>query len=165
MKARSIHQPYASAIGIGAKRIETTPLKTNYRGPLAICAAARINKTELVHFGSMWGWCGALEPLGLRMGGDKALWELLPFGAVIATVDLVDCRPVGDFTLAELETTQKRGVHGHPWTERMMGDFTLGRYGWVLENPKLLSTPIPIKGQQGMFNIPDDLMSPTENGK
>jgi len=32
-----------------------------------------------------------------------------------------------------------------------MGDFGLGRFGWVLANIKALDDPIPLKGMQGLF--------------
>lgn len=47
MKALTIWQPWATAIAIGAKRIETRSWETHYRGPIAIHAAARRNKAHL----------------------------------------------------------------------------------------------------------------------
>lgn len=35
--------------------------------------------------------------------------------------------------------------------ERLVGDWRLGRYAWRLENIQPLATPIPAKGQQGMW--------------
>src|SRR5574343_1234835 len=39
MKAITLHQPWATLVAIGAKRIETRSWSTNYRGPIAIHAA------------------------------------------------------------------------------------------------------------------------------
>lgn len=39
MRAISLWQPWASAIALGSKRIETRSWSTSYRGPLAIHAA------------------------------------------------------------------------------------------------------------------------------
>ena len=36
MKALSLYQPWATAIALGSKRIETRGWPTSYRGPLAI---------------------------------------------------------------------------------------------------------------------------------
>lgn len=43
MKALSLHQPWASAIALGLKHLETRSWATSYRGPLAIHAARRCN--------------------------------------------------------------------------------------------------------------------------
>jgi hypothetical protein len=41
MKALSLHQPWASLIGLGVKTIETRSWSTKYRGPLAVHASLR----------------------------------------------------------------------------------------------------------------------------
>lgn len=164
MRAISLWQPWATAIAIGAKRIETRSWSTDYRGLLAIHAAKRLNKGELIHYACCWNWCAALAPLGKRMGDSQSLWDLLPFGAIVATCELVDCRPTGDFTYAELK--QPRWHAGQPpdpvWNESQMGNFDLGRFGWVLSNVRALPNPLPFKGRQGFFNVPDEVLA---NGK
>jgi len=160
MRAISLWQPWATAIAIGSKRIETRHWATDYTGPIAIHAAKRLNKDELIHFGCCWNWCGALAGIGWQMGLRKQLWELLPFGAIVATATLVDCKPTGSFTQAELYAPRlPDGATSTSlqWTERQMGNFELGRYGWVLENVVPTRWPIPFKGRQGFFNVPDDL--------
>lgn len=152
MKAISLWQPWASAVVRGSKRIETRSWKTNYRGPLAIHAAKRRKVTELIGFGACWAWCGAL---GFIMSGAK-LYDRLPFGAIIGMVDLVDCRETGSFTNNELD--ELRGYEIYQWTERQMGDFSLGRWGWVLEHPRKLKKPIPMTGAQRLFNVPDGIL-------
>ena len=162
MKALSLWQPWASAIAIGAKRIETRHWCTSYRGPLAIHAAKRCVKYELGHIGAHWNWCGALRPLGLVMGGGKPLWELLPFGAIVAVCDLVDCRPSESFTVGELHAPWRpRGETDalYDWTEDMMGDFSPGRFGWVLTGIEALPESIPWRGRQGLFEVPDEVLT------
>jgi hypothetical protein len=43
--------------------------------------------------------------------------------------------------------------------ERNCGDFSLGRFGWVLDNVCPLPSPIPLRGRQGLFEIPDAILS------
>lgn len=167
MRAISLWQPWASAVALGSKRIETRGWRTDYRGPLAIHAAQRLVQSELMSIKSTWNWCGALKPLGLEMGGDKHLWELLPFGALVATCELVDCRPTDSFTQAELHTRrmpegETLDIYG--WTEAMLGNFALGRFGWVLDNIRALPEPIPIKGRPGFFSVPDALLQEGAHG-
>lgn len=163
MKAISLWQPWATAIAVGSKTIETRSWGTHYRGPIAIHAAKRMRKGELISYSCSWNWMGALAPTGLKMHGDKrSLWELIPFGAIVAVADLADCRPTHTFALAEIETPRRpAGEHGdlYKWTERQMGDFSLGRFGWVLKDVRPLVKPLPWKGEQGWFDVPDDLIA------
>jgi hypothetical protein len=156
MKALSLWQPWASAIAAGAKRIETRHWATRYRGPLAIHAAKRKNVAELMHYHACWNWIGAMRPLGWGWGKHNYDIDRLPFGAIVAVCDLVDCRPTDSFTQAELDTP-RRPVHAvtdaWDWTERQMGNFDLGRFGWVLDNVRALPEPIPCKGRQGLFAV------------
>lgn len=154
MKALSLWQPWASAIVAGAKRVETRDWYTGYRGPLAIHAAKRMIKTEMIDFASSWNWCAALD---LKMGYDF-WWEVLPFGAIVAICELTDCRPTGSFTVEELDILHKRPGHLIGWTERQMGDFHSGRFGWILDHIKALDDPLPYKGMQGFFDVPDALL-------
>ena len=162
MKALSLWQPWASAIAVGAKQVETRAWRTHYRGPMAIRAAKRLVKMGLIHYHCHchWNWCGALRPIGWRMGDGRPAWEALPFGAFVATCELTDCRPTGDFTNAALDTPRRPdGETGdiYDWTERQMGDFALGRFGWVLDDIRRLEKPIPYRGMQGLFDVPDDI--------
>ena len=157
IKAISLWQPWASAIALGAKTIETRSWATSYRGPLVIHAAKRINQGELIHLSSVWGWQGALKPLIDKCpvrNNCRFLEDILPFGAIVAVCDLVDCRPTGCFTQDELSALrQPEGEYASlSWTERMMGDFSLGRFGWILKNVRAIK-PFPVKGRQGLFEV------------
>ena len=59
MRAISLWQPWASVVALGSKRIETRHWSTGHRGPLAIHAAKRRVRGELIHYGSIWQWQGA----------------------------------------------------------------------------------------------------------
>lgn len=164
MRALSLWQPWASAIALGAKRVETRSWSTAYRGLVAIHAAKRCRPWELIEFSSSWTWCAVLAPLGKKMGDCKRLERLLPFGAVVAVADLVDVRPTGSFTGEQLDTprshecsTGQLPAELRSWTERTMGDYSLGRYGWVLENVRPLIEPIPMRGFQGLWNLDADV--------
>lgn len=171
MKGISLWQPWASAIALGAKRVETRSWSTKYRGPLAIHAAKRCNVNELIGISSTWSWCGALNH---KMGATEKLWEKLPFGAIVAVAQLVDCRPTDTFTLGEIDQWRlppdevmppKRNWADedrpslYAWTERYMGDFSLGRFGWVLSDVRALAEPIPFKAKQGFFEVPEELLT------
>lgn len=158
MKALSVYQPTASAIALRAKRIETRPWKTSYRGLIAIHAAKHWNVQKSIATVSSWTWCAILRPYGIRMGGKVQPEDVLAFGAIVAVANLIDCRPVEWFNVGELETprrpdepTMESGVH--EWTERMLGDYSLGRFGFVLDDVRPLETPILVRGRQRIFNL------------
>lgn len=132
MKALSLWQPWASAIALGHKTIETRSWSTKYRGPIAIHAAKRWTP-EQIRFASIEH---ALNRMPKR----------LPLGAIVAVA-----------RLARVERTDDIETSVSP-IERIYGDYSWGRYGWVLEDIKPLREPISFRGAQGLFNVPDDLL-------
>ena len=161
MKAISLHQPYASLVATGAKLIETRSWPTKYLGLICIHAGLRRNTNELIGHGSCWGICAGLR---VRMGSPESqLWTALPFGAIVAVANIVDCRLTDTFTNAELDTHYNdpdralRYLGG--WRERWFGDYSLGRYGWVLSDVVKLEYPVPVSGMQRIFEIPVDVES------
>lgn len=129
MKAFTVYQPFAYAIVAGIKRYETRSRRTNIRGRVAVHAAAGapylIPKKDPV---AVWAENKTMET-------QKATQR----GAVIGTVEIVDCVPVEEV----LNTLTDR--------ERLLGDYSPGRFAWVLENPIIFDEPIPAKGQQGWW--------------
>lgn len=69
MKALSLTQPHANRMASGEKTIETRKWKTNYRGPLLICATKQKVKDEAGEI---------IEPRGLAL----------------CIVDVIGCRPM-----------------------------------------------------------------------
>lgn len=127
MKAITLWEPFATAIPLGLKRIETRHWSTNYRGPLAIHAAKKRDKT--------------LEQISVD-GGISL--EQLQYGNVVAVVNLAAVCPIEHLR----RIVSKADLH--------FGDYQDGRFGWVLTDIKAIK-PFPLKGGQGFFNIPDEL--------
>ena len=75
----SLHQPWATAIADGHKRIETRSWWTAYRGPIAIHAAKRND-----------AW---FERILRKDHGLLTATPELPLGAIVATATLIDCFP------------------------------------------------------------------------
>ncbi len=155
MKAISLWEPWASLIRTGAKKWETRSWATKYRGPLLICAAkGGLPFYKMNDLLSLWEFQGGLAPL---VGKPLDLtWKSWPgvktvhlnHGKAVAIVDLTDCKRTGDMTWAEIGT------------DKPFGDFTLGRYAWKLENVRAIEF-FQIKGSQGFFDVPDDLLKPS----
>ena len=123
MKAFTVYQPYAYAIVAGLKGYETRPRRTHIRGRVAVHAAKG-------------------NPQFVTLAVDMALPETmkLHYGAVLGTVEIVDCVPVDDL-IGKLSER-----------ERVLGDYTPGRFAWVLKNPVMFDRPIPARGFQGWWN-------------
>lgn len=142
IKAITLTQPWATLVAIGAKSIETRSWGTNYRGPLAIHAAkgfpgwARDFATEDERASAI------LRQRGLVTIGED--WTIhLPLGKVIATAMLRDCIRIGTGTVA---------LMGLSAQERAFGDFTPGRYAWVLTDIIAHPEPIPARGSLGLWD-------------
>lgn len=125
MKAISLWQPWASAIAVGMKRYETRSWGTNYRGPLAIHAAKR--------------------PMG---EGERDLLEEYPFpfghsdvplGAIVATCTLAD--------VIRCSATTRMDDREDAW-----GDFSEGRFAWVLLDVVPTRPAISAGGAQGLWD-------------
>ncbi len=140
MKALSLWQPWSTLMSIGAKRIETRGWSTKYRGPLVIQAAKRFTQDER-HLCMQ-------EPFftALLEGGIKTLRDL-PLGALVCVVDLVDVVPTGPTLFSDAIRI--------PPLELPFGNYAPGRFAWMTENLRRFKEPIPWKGRQQLFDVPD----------
>ena len=150
MKAITLTQPWATLVAIKAKRIDTRSWSTRYRGPLAIDAAkGYTNEAMRLAF---------VEPFKtvLNNAGYK-LFSLLPRGAVIATCELVSVGLILRMPPIEILNWKWRGPDETEYCyevddqERFFGDYSHGRYAWMLHNVQLLPEPIPSKGALGLW--------------
>lgn len=132
MRALTVYQPYAFAIVAGLKHYETRKHRVHIRERIALHAAK-----------------GA--PKFVTMEAAVALPEnaTLHYGAVIGTVEIVDCVPVEEIRDSLTER------------EEALGDYSPGRFAWVLENPVMFEHPIPVSGHQGWWNW-DECAIPTK---
>ncbi len=147
IKCISILQPWASLVVARHKRIETRSWNTKYRGELYIHASKK--------------WTQQLYDTIIDIGADKHFAEsgfVLPFGAIIGKVDLVETFPtellVSDGKPIE---TFIEGLEITP-QEIAFGDYSPNRFGWILENPVVFVKPIPAKGQLGIWNFDEKLI-------
>ena len=130
MTAISLWEPWATAIAIGAKQIETRGWATSYRGPVAIHAAQTRKHAEFI-------FEPEVQPIFAAAGIVHA--ADLSFGCVVATARLVAC----------WRTEDERG--GITAQERLFGNYEDGRFGWVLRDIVRLPVPIPARGYQGFW--------------
>lgn len=154
MKALSLWQPWASAIALGAKRIETRGWPTGYRGPLLIHAArTKVGGDAIRQNRIMWA-----AVLGApNYHAAEAAFHDLPFGALVARCELFDCVAADDtdaIRLAARRTGETYSPH-----ERGLGDYSPGRYAWLLRDIRPLPKPIPMRAFQRLFDVDDGLLA------
>lgn len=135
MLVLTLSQPWASLVACGYKRIETRSWRTYYRGPILIHAAKSMPKAgrELA--------VGLTEE-GLQFGDV----DHLPRQVILARAKLADVVRVEDLTGEQL--------YGYEGWERDLGDYSPGRFGWILE----AVTPtehVHAVGMLGLWHGPD----------
>lgn len=125
-RALTIRQPWASLVASGAKTLETRSWTTRYRGLLVVHAGASRTRDG--------------EAAQLRMIRAGLVLGHLPRGCALGTVVLEDVFATGPELDAFL-----------PAPERPLGDFSPGRYAWLLADPRPFLDPVPWRGAQGLW--------------
>jgi len=137
MKALTICQPYAHLICVTKEKgVENRTWPTRYRGAL------------LIHAGKSRDW------LDIEDGEDVDYEYGIPladmtFGAVIGAATLHDCLHVEAIRRGDYDARI-------PWLKTH--EHTEGPWCWVLTNRVMFPQPVPYKGQQGLFDIPDEVV-------
>lgn len=150
MKCISLSPPYATLIAIGAKKLETRGWSTSFRGSLAIHQTAAPGPRGTTE-AALWDRCLSGEIGKALMGAGLGNPGRLPRGKIVCVVDVCGVVPVTSLsarTLIEWPLTDQ---------ERAFGDYTPGRYAWLLGNVRALATPIPARGMQGLWDVPPDI--------
>lgn len=139
MRTISLWQPWASLVAVGAKRIETRhwPAPATLVGQRIGIHAAKT--TSHLPICSEW-------PFSEHIDDPRAL----PLGAVVATAVLDRCRPITSEGAALLEERDRQ--------EAAFGLYSPGRFAWVLRDVIALEGPVPFRGSQGFFDVPDQAL-------
>jgi len=116
-KAITIKQPYASLIMAGIKDVENRTWPTSHRGTLVIHAGKGIVREAMDEHGH--------------------LVAQYPAGAIIGTVELVDC---------VTDSASDWAMEGH--------------YHWILANPRPCA-PVPADGKLSLWPVSDDAWART----
>lgn len=146
MKAISLWQPWASLWACGRKQFETRHWATSHRGRLLVHAAQKICSEDISE--------ELREICEDEFGGHWAID--LPRGALIAGCFLVNCIPTAGVNVRGGERFPALTIDAE---ERAQGDFTPGRFAWESQNMQLLDRPIPWRGRQGLFDVPDYIIT------
>ena len=118
---------------------ETRHWRCSHRGWLLVHAAKHFEKNFALD-----------HPLSLILDDEFGThWTTdLPTGALIGMVNIVDCVP----------TRTPFGDAAANDDDRVCGDFSAGRFAWKRDGFRLFDQPIPYRGAQGIFSVPDNLI-------
>jgi activating signal cointegrator 1 len=139
MKAISLHQPWAIAVAIGLKKYETRSWSTRHRGSIAIHAAQAKTDAQRDVFEQ---WLRIRELRDAFEAAHRLDFEMMPFGKVIAIAEIDEVIPAESLRFDRNDPQQ--------W----LGDFSLGRYAWHFKSVRKLRKIYPVRGRQGLFNLP-----------
>ncbi|MBE9199074.1 MULTISPECIES: ASCH domain-containing protein [unclassified Nodularia (in: cyanobacteria)] len=130
MKALSLWQPWASAIALGMKSVETRSWGTKYRGYLLICSAQKDTREQELYFYEI------IKPIDRRL-----TYNDFPFGVAVAVVNIKRVVKITEKLITEQSDLEKK-----------LGLWEVGRYAWVFDEIRPI-TPFEVKGKQGLFDV------------
>jgi hypothetical protein len=130
MKVLTIQQPYATLIALREKSIETRGWRPDYLGPVLIHAG---KSTAMIRDCSQYD----IKRLLARHGITR--YEQLPLGMAVAVSKIVG---VSRTECLSSITPQ----------ERLLGNYSAGRWGWQLSGTRRLDTAFPLRGAQRLFD-------------
>lgn len=186
----SLYAPWAVAIAIGHKKIETRSWKTEYRGELYIHTTKKTPKNILNEERNNYDLIYSMlqhnihKPLSYHdcVGKEWDVLELISYNfehngllpdnllgvventlehcQIIAKCNLVDCVRVVNYSYGlddnSVEYTRD-AILGNgtriPKKEYNLGEYTIGRYAWMLEDVEILQEPISAKGKQRIWTM------------
>lgn len=136
MKAISLHQPWAHLVAFGHKRIETR----SWAPPDAV-----VGQRIVIHASKTTRDSDRMrhDPIFMSYLPRGFGWGAMAYGCIVATACIVAVEPMTG-----------------PWiervgeVERMFGNFSPGRFGWMLDDVERVA-PIFWRGAQGFFDVPD----------
>lgn len=136
IRGLTLWEPWATLIALGEKRYETRRWRRAWRGWLAIHASKKWN-AELT------AQC-LEEPYRTALAG-YGINRSFPLGCIVAVAQVV----------GYIETTRAHISD----KERAFGDWSPDRWGWKLSNVVRLDEPIPCRGSQGLWVVPDEIVA------
>lgn len=147
MKALSVWQPWASLLMAGIKSYETRgwePPVDLMGTRILIHASATTRGIGHYNAPALRG-TAARQEARARLGLDL---RALPYGCILGSARLAFVLFAGQGLASDVLDDEKA-----------LGDWSPGRYAWRLTDHLPLDRPIPWRGQQGLFDIPDHILT------
>lgn len=151
----SLSPPYATLVAILAKLIETRSWSTSHRGLLAIHQTAAPGPKGTTE-AALWDLCLSSPFKEALLAAGMGNPARLPRGKIVAVVDLLHCEHVL-YDWPRNQLVSQRSGHRLTDQERAFGDYSIGRYAWLLGNIRALPAPVSARGMPGLWDAPADV--------
>lgn len=135
MRAVSLWRPWPWTIFYGGKDVENRPWALDFRGDIVLHATKHFDADSVPFIERTLRKGSFKPPLMLPSAHAEGL---------IGVVEIVGCY--------EIDET------------RPPGRWEMGPFCWEIANPRAFAKPIPWKGKQGIFHVPDDVVAAALRG-
>lgn len=142
MKVISLLQPWATLVVMGKKMIETRSWNTNHRGPILIHASKRMDAGQ--------------RQLLKKEPFKTAVTEIkdLPLGKILGKVDIIQTSTTEFFKQCSEAIPLRKRWNEKEWKDELaFGDYSPGRYGWLLDKAIEFSHQPTINGARGLWDL------------
>merc|ERR1712129_611084 len=142
----SMHQPWASLLVLGIKRVEGRSRRTQFRGRLWIASARReptpfeIEEVEKQYL-KVYGLTRAQIPFPSEY----------PTTALLGCVDMVDCLPNADYVEQFVQTGRSTEMNA-------------SNHCFICASPRRLILPGQISGEHKLWKMPKERIRPMQSG-
>jgi len=144
MKVLTLKQPWASYVMELLKLFETRSWMTKHRGDLLIHSSATFSRLDI---GIYLKHREQFPAIRQALNADP---RTFPTGKILGKVKLVDIFSTADNERQFYKYLPKeRHIQ-----EYNVGDFSAGRFGWVLQDVQKLDNPIPALGNRLLWDFP-----------
>jgi hypothetical protein len=136
MRAWPLNQPHAQLVVDGIKAVETRPRPTR----------TLVGERVAIHANLSHAWDHR------RSDWPFSEYDLsgCAYGALIGTVIVTDCIRMTAAYVRFMRESWPR--------EFALGDYAVGRWAFALKGARRFEEPVPWRGSQGVFMVPDDLL-------
>lgn len=165
MRTITIKQPWASLIvepdldnpGFGIKAIENRTWPTKFRGRVLIHAGLE-NILKKIKYGESIQFLTNDQIKDATKTSERNLsifGSILPVGAIIGSVEIVDC--VINHPSIWAEHTAKKKTKKNKAGVIFVDEIEVPVYNWVLSNPIKFPEPIPAKGKLSFWEFNESI--------
>jgi hypothetical protein len=125
----------------GVKRVEVRRWNTRYRGPLLLHAASQVDQEAVERFVQDGKLSGEYAPAVRVILGRGVLHDTFRY----ASAD-------------EFNRDALRHLNPRVSEQEFRGVFRGRLFGWTFTDVCALEKPVALRGQLGLFNVPDELL-------
>lgn len=145
MRGLTLWQPMAWAIAEGHKPVENRPW---------VLPKGFVGERFAVHAGKTYDKDWA-EMIADSFGLEVPEKSVIPLGAVIAVATFVGC--IDDIALEGLTRDDLLRMGMSPTKFNAVHEWYSGPYGFLVDDVRKFSTPVPCRGFQGLWNLPPEI--------